>query len=62
MGRLKLFRGDQILIPGIEVISFVETPKIDRSEKRKAKARKPRLQRPVQLSLLDLERSLSAKG
>lgn len=62
MGRLKLFRGDQILIPGIEAVFSVKAPKIDRGEEKKTRARKPRRQKPIQLSLLDLERRQLAKG
>jgi hypothetical protein len=62
MSKIKLFRGDQILIPGIEVVFSVEAPRIDGSEKKKTKARKPRPQKPIQLSLLAPEQSLVAKG
>lgn len=62
MSKIKLFRGDQILIPGIEVIFSIEAPKIDGGRKKKVKARKPRLQKPIQLSLLAPTQDLSAKG
>jgi hypothetical protein len=62
MGKIKLFRGDQILIPGMEVVFFTEAPKINEGGKRKAKARKPRLQKPIQFSLLDLEQGLVGRG
>ncbi len=62
MSKIKLFRGDQILIPGIEAVFSVEAPRINGGEKKKTKARKPRLQNPIQLSLLAPELSLAVKG
>lgn len=62
MSKIKLFRGDQILIPGVKAVFSVEAPKINGREKKKIKARKPRLQKPIQLSLFAPEQSLAAKG
>jgi hypothetical protein len=57
---IKLFRGDQILIPGIERIFNSSAPQVEGGEKKRNRARKPKPQKPVQLSLLDLaERSLA---
>jgi hypothetical protein len=62
MSKIKLFRGDQILIPGIEAVFFTEAPEIGGGEKKKIKARKPKLQKPTQLSLLAPDPSLAANG
>jgi hypothetical protein len=60
ISKIKLFRGDQILIPGIESIFSARVPEIEGGKKKRNKARKSKLQRPVQLSLLDLvEKSLA---
>ena len=36
MSKIKLFRGDQILITGIEVIFSIEAPKIDGGQEKES--------------------------
>jgi len=52
--KIKLFRGDQLLIPGTEDCFNIKTFKVECKIKRKRTGKKPCLARAAQLSLLSL--------
>jgi len=60
--KIKLFRGDQILIPGIESIFNSSAFQVEGRKEKRNGTRKPRLQKLVQLSLLDLAGKSLAGG
>jgi len=61
-GRIKLFRGDQILIPGIESVFDMCNLMVNSEKKTKTSKRRPRRPKPVQLSLFALRGNSLTKG